>query len=143
MDFSNIENILGSKIFNYIYIYYNDFYDFLGYLVYYANEYPALCKEIDIYCKKFPDKVNNVNKYGWTSLTIAARENNIEAATILIYNGANVNYMSELGTSTLSFALNKKRMAKLLLEHDAKWPEGAFGIAISIATDIDLLMIRH
>lgn len=128
MDFSNIESILDPKIFNYICN--DDFYDFLGHLVYY-------------YCKKFPDKVNNVNKYGWTPLTVAAKENNIQVAIILIYNGANVNYMSELGTSALSFARNKKCMAKLLLEYDAKWPKGAFGIAISIATNIDLLMLRN
>ncbi|XP_052089800.1 ankyrin repeat and KH domain-containing protein 1-like [Mytilus californianus] len=59
--------------------------------------------------------IDEPDKYGWTALMWACKNNNIDIASVLIQKGANMNHISCDGKSILQKALNKDKKAIIVL----------------------------
>ena len=88
-------------------------------LIDYVNE--GNIKEAENILKKYNDYVNNRNYEGFTLLSLAVMDNNIEMAELLLKYKADVNETVYLTDSVLILAIdnNNMEMVKLLLSHGA------------------------
>ena len=88
-------------------------------LIYYVNE--GNVKEVENILKQHNDYVNNRNYEGFTLLSLAVMDNNIEMAELLLKYKADVNANVDLGDSLLIGAVDNKNMemVKLLLSYGA------------------------
>jgi len=67
--------------------------------------------------------VNNINKYGYSSLILAADNNRIDIVKYLIEKGADVNYQDAYERTALHYAAMRKNIniIKILIEAGSNW----------------------
>jgi len=77
-------------------------------------------EKIEVYLDKFPSKLNEPSKEGFTPLILAAYNGNLDYLTLFLKNGADVNYISTMGTALMAATVKGNfEIAQILLKSNA------------------------